>query len=455
MTFTRIHSVSVPTEVWFRNPRQYIRQLVEYGETRLVWLRGDLVKKRIEPVAYIKSFYGPSRQWRALVIATTGAHEYTHESVDETDFKACYPVWQFGESMAVLEALCADNVGDNLMAITDPTVEPFYRPRYGQEHRVVIIDLPPVNTGAGRRFMSDLAEIQENNPHCIIHVSGNWSYTSGFGFGLRSMDWDPHFFTGKNKLFLPSGREVPTTKLDQEKHGKWVNVLGFSCTQEQFQDLGKVLEFNVASANWAGKFYMENENFRVRHNISKRQFEPQPTQSNFTSKPMPLKAGDMVTCDTCSRADKCKYYRANAVCSVPGANVTELAKHFRTRDSEVIIDGLGALVALEMERINEGRENEVEGGYIDKGVTDAIDKAFKHGTDLAKLVDPALRSPKLAVQINNGVGGGSNINVLAATAVKALEAQGIPRSEQTPERLRKAIGAVPPIIEGEVVEDGS
>jgi hypothetical protein len=445
----------MPTEVWFRNPRQYIRQLVEYGETRLVWLRGELVKRRIEPVSYIKSFYGPSRQWRALVVAVTGAHEYTQDSDDEKDYKACYPVWQYGESMAVLEALCTDNVGDDLMATLDPTVDPFYRPKYGQEHRVVIMDLPSMTTGAGRRFMTDLAEIQENNPNCIIHISGCWSFVGGFGFGLRSMDWDPHFFTGKNKLCLPNGREVPTKNLVQEKHGKWVNVLGFSCTQEQFEDLGNVLAFNVASANWAGKFYRENENFRIKHNISKQEFVPQRTQTNFTSRHVPLQHGDMVTCDTCSLAKKCKYYRANAVCSVPGANVTELAKHFRTRDSDVIIDGLGALVALEMERINEGREAEVEGGRLDKEVTDAIDKAFKHGTDLAKLVDPALRSPKLAVQINNGVGGGSNINVLAANAVKALEAKGIPRSEQTPQMLMEAIGAAPPIIEGEVVEDGS
>ena len=110
------------TEVWFRNPRQYVRQLAEYGESRMVWMRGDLVKRRTDPVLFTKGYFGPNREWRSLVVATTGAHEYTHQCRDEADYKACYPVWRFGEPMGILETLCAENVGDSVLATLDLTI---------------------------------------------------------------------------------------------------------------------------------------------------------------------------------------------------------------------------------------------------------------------------------------------------------------------------------------------
>lgn len=443
------------TEVWFRNPKLYIRQLALHGQDKIVWLRGDLVKKRIEPVHYIKGTYGPSRAWRCLVIATTGAHEYTEKSRDETDFAACYPVWQYGEPLQTLEILASENCANDPASWDDATIDPFYRPKPDQEHRIVVMDLPPSTSGAGRRFLSDVGEIQESFPDAIIHLTGCWAYSVAFGYGTRSCDLDPHFMTSKNKLVLPNGREIKSENVGQNK--MWAHVIGHSAMAEEYEDMDKVLKFNIDSANWAGKFYADNEKFRVRNNITKNEFVPPQSQSHWTSHKLPaLQSVDMVTCDTCSRKDNCKYYRAAAICSVPGANVSELAKHFRTRDSDTIIDALGALVALEADRIQEGRENEVEAGNLDPHVTAAINSAFNHGEKLAKLIDPKLRSPKLAVQVNNiGQGDATNLRVLAAEAVKTLEASGIPRSEQSTEMIMKAIGAAAPVLEGRVVEDGS
>lgn len=441
------------TEVWFRNPRLYVQQLSRWGEAKMVWLRGDLVNKRIEPVQWAKGYYGTTRDWRMLVVATTGAHEYDQTCANEAQPKACYPVWQYGESLEILELLAEQNCADDPLSWTDPTIDPFYRPRQGQEHRVVIMDLPPTTTGAGRRFLADVAEIQAKNPHCIIHLSGCWAYSVAFGFGAGSCDMDPHFEVSKNHMVLPNGKRINPD--DGRDHEMWVNVLGYRISDD-WDDRDHLLHFNVDSMNWAGEHYAENEKFRVSNNINKREFiPPQPTKTIFskTGGKLPAMAvTDMVTCNTCSRMHTCKYFREDAVCSVPGANVTELAKVFRTRDSSTIIDGLGALVALEVDRIQEARENEVEDGRIDRNLTKAIDTAFSHGVDLAKLVDPMLRSPKLAVQINNGTQAPANLQSLAAEAVRSLEAQGIPRAQQTPEMLMKAIGAAPPVLEGRVVD---
>jgi len=444
------------TEVWFRNPNLYIRQLALYGCDKIAWMRGTLVKKRIDPVLHTKSHFGTGRKWRMLVIGIAGTHEYNQDCKDETDFVACYPVWQYGEPLGVLELLLSANCADDPQARTDPTIDNFYRPVVGQEHRVVIMDAPPMTTGAGRRFFVDLGDLQREYPQAIVHLTNAWTYTAAFSQDLRSVDWDPHFYTSKNKLYLPCGKDIASHLAPN--YIPWVRVLGFSATAEQFEDLEDVLRFNYESAKWAGKFYAKNENFRIRSGYRRhdpRILEETGTLLHTTVPTSKLKPQDMVTCDTCTRAAICKYYRADSVCSVPGANVTELSKFFRTRDSETIIEGLGILVAMEAERVLEARENEIETGEIDRNVTEAFDKAFKHGQDLAKLVDPGLRSPKLAVQINNGLGEGTNIKVLASQAVKALEAQGVPRSEQTPEMIMAAIGAAPPIEAKVVDEDGA
>ena len=43
---------------------------------------------------------------------------------------------------------------------------------------------------------------------------------------------------------------------------------------------------------------------------------------------------------------------------MPGSEPAELAKHFKTRDSDQIIDGLGTLLALQANRLDRGVADE-------------------------------------------------------------------------------------------------
>lgn len=64
------------TEVWFRNPHDYIRELVEVGECRIAWDRGLLVKRGIDPIKHADLYYGKGTDWRILTVGNQGSAEY-------------------------------------------------------------------------------------------------------------------------------------------------------------------------------------------------------------------------------------------------------------------------------------------------------------------------------------------------------------------------------------------
>lgn len=139
------------------------------------------------------------------------------------------------------------------------------------------------------------------------------------------------------------------------------------------------------------------------------------------------------------------------MCAVPGSEPEELATYFNTRNSDLIIDGLGTLLATQTRRLNEGLlaetvRNEITGDAITElnpEVTKIINSVFDRGVQLAKLVDPSLRDPKLAINVNRG--GQANIiqnaspQALTAAIVSALEARGVKREEITTEMLKNVL----------------
>lgn len=377
-----------------------------------------------------------------LLVGDQGTAEYRNGDTFDKPV-AVYPTWCYGEDLALLEEILENPPGQNLEACNDKSVSGDERPVWGQEHRVVITDIPNLTTGAGRRFLSVMKTLQEDYPEAIIHVHGLYSFRSAFGMGFGAADIEPRTAAQKGKLHFPSGKEEPYEKAVANPH--WVTNLGFKPVDLKIPRVRCM--YNIRSAQWAGENYEKIFNFK-RSPVPVAQIDITSSDKDFvapTDKRIMVKnglvpkEGDKFQCDTCSLQNDCKYYRDGAVCSVPGAESFDLAKMFKTRDSDQIIDGLGHLVAANTKRLERSMREEDAFGDVNPDVTKILAQVFDQGVKLAKLVDPNLRGGS-RVQVNVGAGGsatvaGANPRQLIAAAVRELESRGVAREDITQDMI--------------------
>ena len=451
------------TEVWFRNPDLYIRELVECGEYRIAWDRGLLVKKHIDPVKHAELYYGKSYPYRILLVGEQGTAEIRPgDSVEKPS--AVYPTWSYGDDANILEEILARPVGADPALCSDRRVPPDERPVLGQEHRVVITDMPLSHSGPGRNFLRYLKELQESYPEAIIHVHGLYSFKVAFGMGFGAADFEPRSAAAKGKVHLPSGQEAKYETA--AANPKWITALGFM--PKDLQVPRNRCMFNIKSAVWAGANYNALFNFRtqrtgqeVDHSSPTSEFQPATTKTPFT-KAVTVKAGDKFQCNTCSLSASCKYFREGAVCSVPGAEPVELARLFQSRDAGLIIDGLGTLLAASTRRLERGMLEEDAIGDSNPEVTRQISQVFDQGIKLAKLIDPSLRAgPNVQVNVG-GVGNASQVAAanpqqMVAAVFRELKAQGVAEEDITPEMVQGVLEnmathkQLPAAVQGEVI----
>lgn len=453
----------MPTQVWFRNPDNYIRELVECEEYNIAWDRGLLLKKKIDPAKHADLYYGKTYPYRVLVVGDQGTAELRpgHTMANPA---AVYPTFAYGEETVLLEEMLANPSGENVEWCNDKSVPIDQRPVLGQEHRVVITDLPNASHGVGRKFLTYLREMQYEYPNAIIHVHGLYGFKVAFGMGFGSADIEPRTSAQKGKIFLPTGSEV---KFEQSaRNPKFVTLLGFKPVDLEIPR--NRCMFNIKSAVWCGEHFDRLFNFRVHknavidHETPDKDYKAPETKSQFT-KTVATKEGDKIQCNTCSLQLDCKHFRDGAVCSLPDAEPTELARFFKTRDAGLIIDGLGTLLAANTRRLESGLREEDAFGELNPEVSKIMNQVFTQGVQLAKMLDPALRGGP-SVQVN--VGGaqaqvaGSNPQQLVAAAFRALEAQGFSRDEITPQMVQDLLismsnpqKALPEAVQGVVLSE--
>lgn len=435
------------TQVWFRNPRAYIREIVEIREPRIVFSKGSLVKHNIDAIRLCDLHVPQEMDYRLLVVGNIeqGCAEY-HRGDAESEPRAVYPVWSAEqETLAGLEELIQHPEGENPKVCEDANIEQQFRPVLGQEHRVMLTDLPSLSTGPGRKLVKELAELQEEYPDCILHLHGTYSWKAMFGLGFRSCDMDGRTDASKGAIQLPNGKKVSHKRAGDWP--QWVTLLNFKPVELEVPR--NRCMYNMKSGIWAGKHYATNENFRV---IGTRQklpdtpdafLEPARTKSHKTGA-KPYADGDKFVCDTCSIQKECKYFRAGAVCSVPDSEPVKLSQLFNTRDTDSIIEGLSALLGAQADRLERGMETEEYSEELDPEVSKLINSLFSNGVKLAKLTNPELAGgTKVGVFVNGGQGAGvavgSSASQLTAAIVRELEAKGIPRDEITPEMIGNVI----------------
>jgi hypothetical protein len=419
------------TEVWFRNPLTYIRECAELLVPRIVWDRGLLFKNRVDPTKHAETHLPSIVQYRLLLVGDQGTAEL-RRGHPKTKPYAVYPTWEYGiDTIDDLERLLrTQHIPNGKGLPPDEVGVP------GQEHRVVIIRPPDAQSMSGRAFIGVLRDLQFEYPKAIIHYHGTYSFAVAFGNGYGAADIDPVADARRGRVRLGSGRAM----LWEEAAGYqgWVELSGYSVP-----DLAVARNrtmFNMRSAMWAGEHFNENLRFKVRPDegdvIDHTSIVPVPLEisskrtRSWRSTPV---SGDKYACDHCSLAPTCKYQRDGGVCSIPDSDTAGLARYFKTRDAEQIIDGLGRLMEKQVERAERAIEQEKADGENNPEVTKELKIIFDEGVKLAKLIDPARAGgTKVGVFIGGAaIEGGAAMtpSALVAAAVAELEAQGIPRAD--------------------------
>jgi len=441
------------TEIWFRNPNNYIKELAEIGHTLIAWDRGILIKRRIDPFKFSQLYFGDDKEWRSLCVGNAGTVEVDQDH-DEKHPKAVYPTWEYGEKMEILEEMMSTNIGDDPQACMDIKIPEEQRPVFGQEHRVLVTNLPNAQLGASRKFYIDLKELQEDYPDAILHLHGSYSFRMMFGMGYQAADYEPRTHAANKVCMLPTGKAVRTDE-QMIRAAKWFHLLDYRVPDMRVPR-NRCL-YNISSALWASKNWEENVKFKTQGtalvNPAARTTSTPLGGKIYSGDPQP---GDMINCDTCSLASSCKYAREGAVCSVPGSDGSTLANYFRSRDSNTIIEALGAIIGTQVKRTERAITEEEEVGELNPQVSRELNAIFSNGIKLAKLVDPSLTKPN--VSINVGAGGTVSQaapNQIVSQVVRTLESQGIKREDITPDMIRNTLAKMagqPQQIEGKVIE---
>ena len=212
------------TEVWFRNPGNYIRELVETRSRKVAQDAGYLAKRKLDSHKHAQLYFESVgiTDWRALIIDPSGTMELDKDHTTKNP-KAVYPTWSADEDFEILEDMIAYPLGEDADVCSDESIDIRYRPVFGQEHRVIITDFPNTRMVATRNLLRLIMELLVEYPNCILHLHGMYSFRVMFGMGFQSVDVDPRTGASKGKVTLPSGREMIAEKTISCP--QWVNLL--------------------------------------------------------------------------------------------------------------------------------------------------------------------------------------------------------------------------------------
>ena len=402
----------------------------------LAFDRGVLVKRHIDAQRFVETVYPTAIPYRLLLVGDQGSVEIRRES-SITNPTAVYPTWEYGsQAIEELEEMLAEPVGANVSACGDMRVPADERPVLGQEHRVVVTRYPDGQTNVGKAFLRELALMQREYPDAIVHLHGSYSYRIAFGMGFGSADIDVREAAMSGKIVLGNGKMIRYQ--EAAKHQAWVHLS--SMTLGDLAVPRNRCMFNIDSANWAGKHWAAATRFKTTPTSPMDpyalQADPPTTVSPYTTT-IKVQPGDKVVCDTCSLFPTCKYARMGAVCAIPDTDGSKLARHWQTRDSDIILNGVADVMRQMSARFEKGIEDEEFTGELSPEVTKIGKILMQEGGRLAKLVNPALAAaaaPK--VQVNIGQVTNEAPNSVAATVIAEIEAKGVARDEITPEMIR-------------------
>lgn len=447
-----IHEVDLPsrkevkTEVWFRDPVNYIRQVRDHASAYYTtWNEAYVNKINLSPQAFLNLNLGVNSGWKALVLNTYREIGVLYEA-GERQHTAVYPLWNASYYSTSLLVEMIRKQRDGSFIHQDFSVP--VRPMPGQRKRIIISGMGGLVTNYWRGVALQLSYIQEQNPDVDLMLTGSFSYPMMFGKAFRTVDADPaKTAVSAGEVSLPCGAILKANDKELAKNSYWLEVLGYDW--KSIQKNYDMVCFNVNSLEWASRYYktLDKHAPKGRGRGYNRMVESidwrSPEAKDFLQSSNLIYSGrsaakdtDKIVCSSCTLWAACKYYRDGGVCAVPDSEMTEVSKMFGSRDADKIIDAMAALVALNTERIERGMSNERESDKLDPEVTKVINSTISNAEKLAKLRNPELAAgAKTNVVINNqqnAITHGSNIApAIAATIIERLELEGYDREEIT------------------------
>lgn len=432
-------------EIWFRNPGGYIEQLISTGTTDVVFDRGYTVKRNIDPRAFMDVWMPPHlSHWRVLHVGDQGSAAYNIHSKKPY---AVYPTWQYGQDpMELLIWMIENPAGEDPEPYTVDDAPIDTIPVLGQEHIVVLTDLP--SAISQRAFYEMIRRLQDDHPEVRLMIHGLYAFKMLLSLEFGLFDYDPRANASGGSLKLPSGRTMDWR--DASKHAVEVRAVGFSpsdLSEPKTRCEFMIRSLQYGAANW-GQAGMGSSIASADEDVDTE--TPDASWKPNVIKRIPPRAElptDMIACDICSLASSCYVYRAESVCTLPRSSGSELAKFFKTKDSGLITQGLMELMDINATRLEKGLDWEDAEEDLSPEVSKLVNSLFRQGVDLAKLVDPKLSRPLVAIQNNVGaaVATASSPQQLVAAARAELEAGGIAPEDITFEMVEsyQRTGVIP------------
>lgn len=470
------------TEVWYRDPFSWIRDAEAEGIDRYLLSKSELAHRKMDPIAYMRQQFAHSTiRPEFMVSGREGAALYDIFShVDQP--KAFWPRWDMTlDPLDDLVGLLGSPVGLDQDICTDELTPTSLRPVFGQEHRVIIGNVPNQLLNVNKAFMRNVVSVCQEFPDAKIHINGSSTFSVVFGLGFASCDLQPRQMA-MTQLRAPNG--IAMNQNHPEEYARftpWINLLGM--TLADLKELRARIVYQIRAIEWAKKYYTSDLRVKSKYkpnlaeaSVSEAAFRYQPARRvqfnnklTVAKKSVGLKSApgyedtDYVLCNGCIFRTSCKLARDGFVCTAGGSKVEDLAKHFGTRSADRIIDGLGKLLELQATRVEVAAAEEQAEGETNPEVTRQINSLFANGVKLAKLIDPSLNGK--GVEVNIGVGTGGNATVVASSdprqmvagAIRALEDAGVPRADITSDMItglltNMAHGSAREAIEAKVIE---
>lgn len=446
------------TELWFRNPRPYARQLKNVVTSpKVMWDIAYLLHWDINPFMYMNLEFGFT-DWRYMVAYPIERYVSLFNKNGEESSR--FPMWDAEDDEPELLIEYLEGAPDGgKVAITGLDFRYYHEKAF------------------------EVSQLAKSYPDVNMHLFNSYSFRGLFGMNFKSGDYQPRDNASRGGITLPSGKKVEAERISDAK--LWIESLGF--TVEQLKSRDERIKFNIVSASWAAEHFNKLPSFKknvryipISSSVGK---EVLSTATPLIKTGISVQDADKKACDFCSLWNQCRYYREGSVCTVPGSDYIKIAEALGTRDSLAIANGISELLKLNVERIQDAREvekarsdkllagteeseeEEVRPGRVkikptspvDPELTKLIDSTIKHSVSLANLYKkPDGDNNGKVVVVVGSSDTGSPVNLtaspavtreLASRAVAELEASGISREDISEAHIEHWLAEN--IIEGE------
>jgi len=238
-------------ELFWRNPFNYWKQLQEVGECNVTWDRGMVAKVNADPFLFSEYKFGKiNPNWTSYVIGIRDTQEF-NATCDRDRPAGSYLTFDWDKmSLHDLEAYLKNPWGKDPSRYNDSSIELKERPVKGQDTKVFITNLPPMQSTAGYHAMEKLEAINKNwDPYAKFFIHRSYSFNFLFGRGWWGADFDPRTDAAGGRVFLIHGKKVDPRNFPKEILEPHFKLFGF--TYDDMSVAANRCKYNILSVKYA------------------------------------------------------------------------------------------------------------------------------------------------------------------------------------------------------------